>query len=412
MARWNKARLKRALGVAAGVAAIALGIAAQARFWDRPASSGQVRIAPAATAAALTAPAPMSAATVTTNVGGYIYDWTELQAAINSDTQVDNAFIIVGNATDPTWLYSYQKGNLGPDTPTELASASKWLTAALAIRMVQAGIVGLEDGMRPPLDFWTTNANDTKSQVRLKHVLSMTSGFNASPLAPGCQTMPSMTLYNCAKDIHNLRYDYLHPGNAPGAQFSYGPQGLQVAAAYLEAADTSIAPGTSPARERNFHELFKQHVLDPFGMTATTYHDPAEAAPTNPWVAGGAWSTARDYAKFLRGLLAGQLIGDMAEFTRPRTIGLDRLFVPGSAKNWEYALGSFVECALPADCATSKVNSSPGAYGWTGWIDRETGYYALIATDLGIGGDGKGIELEQAMQGKIKTAIANRVPAP
>src|SRR3546814_14671070 len=72
----------------------------------------------------------------------------------------------------------------------------------------------------------------------------------------------------------------------------------------------------------------------------------------------------------------------MTAFTQPRTIGLPRVFVPASTVNWEYALGSFVECDTPSACATSKINSSPGAYGWTGWIDRETGYYALIATEI------------------------------
>src|SRR3546814_9935581 len=94
------------------------------------------------------------------------------------------------------------------------------------MRMVQAGIATLDDPMRPPLAFWTTIG--TKKDVKLKHALSMTSGFNASPLVGGCQLLPAMTLYNCAKSIHDLRYDILRPGNAPGAQYSYGPHGLQV----------------------------------------------------------------------------------------------------------------------------------------------------------------------------------------
>ena len=102
----------------------------------------------------------------------------------------------------------------------------------------------------------------------------------------------------------------------------------------------------------------------------------------------------------------------MTGFTQQRTAGLPRVFVPGGAENWEYALGSFVECATPSVCTNSKVNSSPGAYGWTGWIDRETGYYGLVATEISSGGDRKGVELEQEMQGLIKTAIANRTPAP
>ena len=401
--------------LAAGVAVMGAGAFAQSGLRGGAADDARpmvqlppaaaVAAKPAASLAATTAPASLTA-----TVGGYTYDWTALQAAIDADSEVANAYIIVGNATDPDYLFAYEKGSFGIDRVTPLASASKWFAGTLGMRMAQAGIVTIEDPMRPPLAFWTTTG--TKKDVKLKHALSMTSGFNASPLVGGCQLLPAMTLYNCAKSIHDLRYDILRPGNAPGAQYSYGPHGIQVAAAYLEAKDISIQPGTTPARERNFHELFAQHVTTPLGMTSTTWYDPSGGAPTNPWVAGGAYSTARDYAKLLRALLGGTFITDMTGFTQPRTTGLPRVFVPGGAANWEYALGSFVECDTPSACATSKINSSPGAYGWVGWIDRETGYYGLIATEISSGGDRKGPELEQEMQGLIETAIASRIPAP
>src|SRR3546814_2890465 len=119
------------------------------------------------------------------------------------------------------------------------------------MRMMQAGIATLDVPMRPPLACWTTIG--TKKAVKLKHALSMTSGFNASPLVGGCQLLPAMTLYNCAKSIHDLRYDILRPGNALGAQYSYGPHGLQVAAAYLEAKDISIAPDRQSTRLNSSH---------------------------------------------------------------------------------------------------------------------------------------------------------------
>lgn len=401
--------------LAAGVAAIGAGALAQTVLTEAAGGDARpmVQLPPAAAAPAkpvASAAAATTLTSLTTTVGGYTYDWTALQAAIDADSEVANAYIIVGNATDPDYLFAYEKGSFGIDRVTPLASASKWFAGTLAMRMAQAGIVTLEDPMRPPLAFWTTTG--TKKDVKLKHTLSMTSGFNASPLVGGCQLLPAMTLYNCAKSIHDLRYDVLRPGNAPGAQYSYGPHGIQVAAAYLEAKDTSIQPGTSPGRERNFHELFAQHVTTPLGMTGTTWYDPSGSVPTNPWVAGGAYSTPRDYAKLLRALLGGTFVADMTGFTQPRTTGLPRVFVPSGAENWEYALGSFVECDTPSACATSKINSSPGAYGWVGWIDRETGYYGLIATEISSGGDRKGPELEQEMQGLIEAAIASRIPAP
>lgn len=404
---------KRPMWLLACAAVGSAALAAQIRFSADVQGEGQAMVQlPRAESDAKAAPAAPSAqpASLTTTTGGYTYDWTALQAAIDADTEVTNGYFIVGNAADPDYLFSYEKGSFGIDRVTPLASASKWFAGTLGMRMVEAGIVALDDPMRPPLAFWTTSG--TKKDVKLKHTLSMTSGFNASPLVGGCQLLPAMTLYNCAKSIHDLRYDTLRPGNAPGAQYSYGPHGIQIAGAYLEAADTSIEPGTSPARQRNFHELFRQHVTVPLGMTNTTWYDPGGSAPTNPWVAGGAYSTPRDYAKLLRALLGGIFIADMTSFTQQSTAGLPRVFVPSGAENWEYALGSFVECDTLSACATSTINSSPGAYGWVGWIDRGTGYYALVATEISTGGDRKGVELEQEMQDLIETAIANRTPAP
>ena len=401
-----------ALAAAAAVGAIA--VAAQTGFGGNARADGVPFVTlpptPAASAKAASAPPQAQPTSLTLAGDGYFYDWSALQAAIVADSEVPSGHFIVGNVASPDYLFSYQKGSFGIDRITPLASASKWFAGTLAMRMKQAGIVTLEDPMRPPLAFWTTSG--TKKDVKLKHTLSMTSGFNASPLVGGCQLLPGQTLYACAKNIHDLRYDSLRPGNAPGNQYSYGPHGLQVAAAYLEAKDTSIEPSATPARQRNIHELFRQHVTVPLGMTNTTWYDPTGSAPTNPWIAGGAYSTPRDYAKLLRAMLEGSFITDMAGFTQPRTAGLPRLFVPASAANWEYALGSFVECDTPSACATSKINSSPGAYGWTGWIDRETGYYALIATEITSGGDRKGVELEQVMQNLIEDAIANRTPLP
>ena len=71
-------------------------------------------------------------------------------------------------------------------------------------------------------------------------------------------------------------------------------------------------------------------------MSSTTWYDPYPPAtvPTNPWVAGGAFSTPRDYAKLLRAFLGGSFITDMTTFTQQRTAGLPRVFVPASAASW------------------------------------------------------------------------------
>ncbi len=63
--------------------------------------------APAAKASTSAASAP-AAASLSATVGGYTYDRTALQAAIDADTEVDNGYFIVGNASDPDYLFAYE----------------------------------------------------------------------------------------------------------------------------------------------------------------------------------------------------------------------------------------------------------------------------------------------------------------
>jgi CubicO group peptidase (beta-lactamase class C family) len=135
-------------------------------------------------------------------------------------------------------------------------------------------------------------------------------------------------------------------------------------------------------------------------------------ATANTWAAGGAVSSAHDYAKLLHAFLAGGFITNMDDFLTPRTLNLARGYVPAStgSLDWQYALGSWNECNATTwnqSCTDAKVNSSPGAYGWLPWIDRQHGYYALIATRIAVGeGDTKSVPIEQQLQPLIVAAIA------
>lgn len=169
---------------AAGAALIGAGaIAAQSVLGEREEDGARPMVqlppqAPMARASgSATAAAPAASASLSTTVGGYTYDWTALEAAIEADTEVANGFFIVGNANDPEYLFTHEKGSFGIDRVTPLASASKWMAGALAMRMVQSGIVTLEDPMAPALAFWTTSG--TKKNVKLKHTLSMTCATTA-----------------------------------------------------------------------------------------------------------------------------------------------------------------------------------------------------------------------------------------
>ena len=99
-----------------------------------------------------------------------------------------------------------------------------------------------------------------------------------------------------------------------------------------------------------------------------------------------------DYAKILRliddrgrlpngqQLIKPELIDTMltSQFIHPIRIGRH----PAkdlSHPQWEYGLGNWIECSGAQQCKGA-INSSEGAFGFYPWLDRQKGYYAILAT--------------------------------
>jgi hypothetical protein len=70
-----------------------------------------------------------------------------------------------------------------------------------------------------------------------------------------------------------------------------------------------------------------------------------------------------------------------------------------------YGLTAWLECPTPqTGCAAI---SSPGAFGFTPFLDRDAGYYAVLGMEIDRGnGDNFGPELEQALRPLIAAALA------
>jgi hypothetical protein len=77
-----------------------------------------------------------------------------------------------------------------------------------------------------------------------------------------------------------------------------------------------------------------------------------------------------------------------------------------AGQEFHYGLSAWLECPPPAsDCA---VLSSPGAFGFTPWVDRAGGYYAMIAmevTDSQSGIVKFSVDLAQQLKPLIRAAL-------
>lgn len=292
-------------------------------------------------------------------------------------------------------LFSYQKGNVATDDNLFIASASKWLTAATIMRLVDRGVMALDDNPQDYLDYWTSDPGDPRSRVILRQLLSFTSGFNVPPREDSCVDDGGDTLQNCARTIYEGGNDTL-----PGEGYAYGPEHMHIAAAMAE-----------QATGQAFRELYRSEIASPLGMTASSRY--AFPSIQNPRVSGGALASGEDYALFLQALLSGGFILSQDELLRDETDNIPFLFRPGGTieddRDWHYALGNWIECPetpFSAACADAQIHSSPGGTGFLPWIDFRNRYFAIIARQDSNGlAAPASVDLEQQLQPLIVEAL-------
>lgn len=189
------------------------------------------------------------------------------------------------------------------DTVFEAASLTKPLAAFIALQLAEEGRLDLR---QPLIDICETHVRDDDRVRRITaaHVLTHTAG-----------------LPNIATAETPLKIYF-----EPGARFSYGSSAF----AWLQRAIEKVAG-------QPLEDMAKERIFEPFGMTRSSlqWHERFEAnhatghemdgqpvPKRRPQAAGASWSlttTATDYARFVRAVLAGRGLSPQ---------GYDRWFTP------------------------------------------------------------------------------------
>ena len=291
--------------------------------------------------------------------------WAGLRADIDASSLGD-ATVLFGTAEGV--VFEHDKGDSDADKVYLAASGSKLLASLTVLRLVDAGVLALDDVPQDHLDWWPTDPADPRTEITLEQLLSFTSGLEGGVDDVPCLEDGDSTIAACAEEIAEGRF-----AHAPGSTFFYGPSHLQVAGALVSA-----------QQGQSWNRIFREQVGRPLGLASTT----AFASPSlsNPRVAGGATISAADYGAVLQALAAGTLL-------RPETVellvadhtpdGVTRMNVPDSAGSWHYALGCWRECAGDAytsQCDQPGVVSSPGAFGFYPLWDQARGIWGVVAT--------------------------------
>jgi len=251
------------------------------------------------------------------------------------------------------------------NTKERIASSSKWLSAALVMSFVDEGKLSLDDTVGKFLPVMTANG---KGGISIWQCLSHLTGIQTGTLKESIEAMKNISSMDEAME----QLAKLPMEGRPGKVFHYSNAGLQIAAAVIE-----------KISGKDFETLFAERIARPCGMQHTDF---GHAKPALP--AGGAWSTADDYIKFLsmilnegqingRQVLSKKAITEMQQnrIAKDATIG----YSPAEAGNWGYGFGEWIMDGSSVNQRSNAV-SSPGLFGSFPWINLSQQYAGFLLT--------------------------------
>lgn len=268
-------------------------------------------------------------------------------------------------ASPDTVLYQKEAGAMKVKTVVPIASASKWLTAALVLQFVDEGKISLDDKITKYLPVFEKYG---KNYITIRHCLAHLTGIKTEggimEQLRNRKRYTSLDEEVAAFAAHEIKTN-------PGTAFSYSDIGLNIAGRMLEVVS-----------RKRFDLLIKQKLFNPLGMRQTTFTT-LDDTPPNP--SGGARSTALDYMAFLKMLLHngrhnGQQVLSEAAITELRNIQTATLpmnDVPKAATGFQYALGAWV---LESKGNAATVLASPGFFGTWPAVDFCRRYAFLLFT--------------------------------
>ena len=267
-------------------------------------------------------------------------------------------------------LFRLDIGNIDSGTEYPVASASKWVTTALVMTVVDEGKLSLD----VPISSYLHEFQGDSGKVTLRQLLAQTSGEGDIRSRVDISQDARMTLRASAAEVAGRPLQ-----DPPGQVFRYGGPGFQVAGALVET-----------VTGQRWADLFNERIAGPLAMSHTRWeHLPARGVTAtetlNPLLQGGLITTADDYSRFLtmlaqRGEFGGRRIiskraVDLME--NVQTLGKPMAYVPpGVTGDLQYALGNW--CATWTADGQCTLAMSPGAFGTFPWIDWRSGVYGII----------------------------------
>lgn len=287
-----------------------------------------------------------------------------LAGIVTSRQKVLGNDVITMVATRDTVVYQQANKIFNPRTQAPIGHASQWLTAALILKLVDEGVLSLDDKVSSYLPVFEKYG---KNYITLRHCLSHFTGIQAES-SKALKVLQKKKFTTLDEEVASFAAKEIQTN--PGTAFRYSNMGPIIAARVAEV-----------VTKKRFDMLIQQKLFRPLGMRQTTFGT-LDGSPTD--AATGARSTANDYILFMRMLLNGgqhrgvQVLSaaSIAELRKVQTTNFALANNPTETKDFQYALGAWVPEQNPAHEAT--VLAGPSFGGTLPIVDFCRGYAYLL----------------------------------
>ncbi len=315
-------------------------------------------------------------------------NFTSLTDILQQKQQLLGKDLVMMVANKDTIVYKKEMGEFKSKTAAPIASASKWLTAALVMILVDEGKISLDDNV---VNYIPEFGKYFKSYITIRQCLSHKTGIKEE--GGLLKNLLQRRKYSSLEEeVNAIAAREIQA--KPGTEFRYNGMGLNIAGRILEV-----------VTKKKFDQLIKIKLFAPIGMRQTSFTN-IDMGAVNP--SGGAKSTADDYMKFLTMLLnkgnykGKQIISEESvEAMLQLQTNLDEIHsAPKAAEGFNYASGSWVieekgnSLKSQEGGKVATALACPGLFGTWPMIDFCRGYAYIVFVKNLLGEERAGAHLE------------------
>ena len=317
------------------------------------------------------------------------YDFSGIDQLLTKNQKMLGNNVVALVWKDGKIIYQKELGDFNAKTQAPIASASKWLTAALVMTFVDQGKLNLDDPISKYIPIFNKYM---KSYLTVRHCLSQTTGIERDSRLVAKLT-ERKKFESLEEEVNAIAAKEIN--NNPGKEFFYGGYGLNIAARVCEIIG-----------KKSFDRLIQERITRPLKMKGTNFTNESGGA-INP--SGGAQSTANDYMNFMvmllnKGMFEGKKIlseESIAEMQKDQVGNLPIKYAPQVAAGYTYGLGEWI---LEKDNAGKGiVIACPGLFGTWPYIDKCRNYAAIIFVKSILGEQKK--ELAMQFKSEVETVV-------